>query len=98
PQTLESISHARAAGVPIVVAINKIDLPNANPDRVKSDLAAQDLQPEEWGGSTQFSEVSAKAKQNLDDLLERVLLVADAELELTANPKAEASGPIIESR
>src|SRR5207253_439460 len=86
PQTLESISHARAAGVPIVVAINKIDLPNANPDRVKSDLAAQDLQPEEWGGSTQFSEVSAKAKENLDDLLERVLLVADAELELTANP------------
>jgi translation initiation factor IF-2 len=98
PQTRESISHARAADVPIVVAINKIDLPDANPDRVKSELAAEDLQPEEWGGTTQFSEVSAKAKQNLDDLLERVLLVADAELELTANPKAEASGPIIESR
>src|SRR4051794_6148436 len=98
PQTRESISHARAADVPIVVAINKIDLPDANPDRVKSELAAEDLQPEEWGGATQFSEVSAKAKENLDDLLERVLLVADAELELTANPKAEASGPIIESR
>ena len=98
PQTKESISHARAADVPIVVAINKIDLPEANPDRVKSELAAEGLQPEEWGGTTQFSEVSAKQKQNLDDLLEKVLLVADAELELKANPKAEASGPIIESR
>jgi translation initiation factor IF-2 len=98
PQTRESISHARAAEVPIVVAVNKIDLPDANPDRVRSELAAEDLQPEEWGGTTQFSEVSAKAKQNLDDLLERVLLVADAELELKANAKADASGPIIESR
>ena len=98
PQTRESISHARAADVPIVVAVNKIDLPDANPDRVRSELAAEDLQPEEWGGTTQFSEVSAKAKQNLDDLLERVLLVADAELVLKANPNTEASGPIIESR
>src|SRR5690348_11598116 len=98
PQTRESISHARAADVPIVVAVNKIDLPDANADRVRSELAAEDLQPEEWGGTTQFSEVSAKAKQNLDDLLERVLLVADAELILTANAKADASGPIIESR
>ena len=98
PQTKESISHARAADVPIVVAVNKIDLPDANPDRVKNELAAEGLQPEDWGGTTQFSEVSAKQKQNLDDLLERVLLVADAELELSANPKAEASGPIIESR
>jgi translation initiation factor IF-2 len=98
PQTRESISHARAAEVPIVVAVNKIDLPDANVDRIKSDLAGEGLQPEEWGGTTQFSEVSAKQKQNLDDLLERVLLVADAELELKANPKAEASGPIIESR
>ena len=98
PQTKESISHARAAEVPIVVAVNKIDLPDANPDRVKADLAAEGLQPEDWGGSTQFSLVSAKQKQNLDDLLERILLVADAELELTANPKADASGPIIESR
>src|SRR5438067_5380484 len=98
PQTRESISHARAADVPIVVAVNKIDLPAANPERVLGELAQEDVQPEEWGGTTQFSDVSAREKQNLDDLLERVLLVADAELELTANPKAEASGPIIESR
>jgi translation initiation factor IF-2 len=98
PQTMESISHARAAEVPIVVAVNKIDVPDANPDKVRSELASEDLQPEEWGGTTQFSEVSAKQKQNLDDLLEKVLLVADAELELRANPRAEASGPIIESR
>jgi translation initiation factor IF-2 len=98
PQTMESISHARAAEVPIVVAVNKIDVPDANADKVRSELASEGLQPEEWGGTTQFSEVSAKQKQNLDDLLEKVLLVADAELELTANPRAEASGPIIESR
>ena len=98
PQTQESISHARAAEVPIIVAVNKIDLPNANTDRVKSELASDGLQPEEWGGTTQFSEVSAKQKQNIDDLLEKVLLVADAELDLRANPSAEASGPIIESR
>jgi translation initiation factor IF-2 len=98
PQTRESISHARAADVPIVVAVNKIDLPDANPDRVKTELAQEGLQPEDWGGTTQFSAVSAKAKDNLDDLLERILLVADAELELRANPNVEASGPIIESR
>jgi len=98
PQTRESISHARAAEVPIVVAVNKVDLPDANADRVRNELATEGLQPEEWGGTTQFSEVSAKQSQGLDDLLERVLLVADAELELTANPHAEASGPIIESR
>jgi translation initiation factor IF-2 len=98
PQTKESISHARAAEVPIVVAVNKIDLPDANSDRVRNELATEGLQPEEWGGTTQFSEVSAKQAQNLDDLLEKVLLVADAELELKANPKADASGPIIESR
>ena len=98
PQTKESISHARAAGVPIVVAINKIDLPGANLDRVKAELAQEGLQPEEWGGTTQFAEVSAKAQQNLDALLERILLVADLELDLRANPNVEASGPIIESR
>jgi len=98
PQTRESISHARAAEVPIVVAVNKIDLPDANADRVRNELAADGLQPEEWGGTTQFSEVSAKQSEGLDDLLEKVLLVADAELELTANPNADASGPIIESR
>src|SRR5215218_826353 len=98
PQTRESISHARAAEVPIVVAVNKIDMPDANPTRVMTQLADDGLQPEEWGGETQFSQVSAKERQNLDDLLERILLVADAELELTANPNARAAGPIIESR
>jgi translation initiation factor IF-2 len=98
PQTRESIAHARAAEVPIVVAVNKVDLPDANVDRVKAALAQEDLQPEEWGGSTQVAEVSAKTHQGLDDLLERILLVADAELDLRANPAAEASGPIIESR
>ena len=98
PQTRESISHARAAEVPIVVAVNKIDLPDANTDRVKTELAAEELQPEDWGGTTQYSEVSAKQGENLDDLLERILLVADAELELKANPNTEGSGPIIESR
>src|SRR6186997_478597 len=98
PQTRESISHARAAEVPIVVAVNKVDLPDANPDRARNELAAEELQPEEWGGTTQFALVSAKQSEGLDDLLEKVLLVADAELELTANSKAEASGPIVESR
>jgi translation initiation factor IF-2 len=99
PQTKESIAHARAAEVPIVVAVNKIDLADANVDRVKGELAQEELQPEDWGGTTQFAEVSAKTQQNLDDLLEKVLLVADLELEgLKANPNAEASGPIIESR
>src|SRR5882724_11187050 len=98
PQTKESISHARAAEVPIVVAINKIDLPDSNPDRVLSELATEGLQPEEWGGEVQVARVSAKQGENLDDLLERILLVADAELDLRANPSTEASGPIIESR
>jgi len=84
--------------VPIVVAVNKIDLPDANPDKVKAELAAEGLQPEEWGGTTQFAEVSAKTQENLDDLLEKILLVADLELDPKANPTAEASGPIIESR
>src|SRR5881397_62376 len=98
PQTKESISHARAAAVPIVVAVNKIDLPDANPDRVLGELATEGLQPEEWGGDVQVARVSAKQGENLDDLLERILLVADAELDLRANPAAEGSGPIIESR
>jgi translation initiation factor IF-2 len=99
PQTKESISHARAADVPIVVAINKVDLPDANPDKVRGDLANEGLQPEEWGGTTQVAEVSAKTRLGLDELLEKVLLVADVELEqLKANPNADASGPIIESR
>src|SRR6266404_5042731 len=98
PQTRESISHARAAEVPIVVAVNKVDLPDANPDRVLADLSADGLQPEEGGGTTQVARVSAKLQTGLDDLLERILLVADAELDLRANPDVEASGPIIESR
>ncbi len=98
PQTKESISHARAAEVPIVVAVNKIDLPDANADRVLSELATEGLQPEEWGGDVQIARVSAKQGEGLDDLLERILLVADAELDLRANPDADASGPIIESR
>jgi translation initiation factor IF-2 len=99
PQTKESISHARAADVPIVVAINKVDLADANVERVKGELASEELQPEEWGGTTQVAEVSAKTRQGLDELLEKVLLVADVELEqLKANPSVEASGPIIESR
>src|ERR687896_1055112 len=98
PQTLESINHARAAEVPIVVAVNKIDRAEANPTRVRQELVTHGLQPEEWGGTTQYADVSAKTQTGLDDLVERILLVADAELELNANAKAEASGPIIESR
>ena len=97
PQTLEAIDHARAANVPIVVAVNKIDRPDANPDRVRTELATHNLQPSEWGGETIFEDVSAKAKQNLDKLLESILLQADV-LELKANPDASASGVIIESR
>jgi translation initiation factor IF-2 len=98
PQTLESINHARAAEVPIVVAVNKIDREDANPQRVRQELVTHGLQPEEWGGTTQFADVSAKTGEGLEDLVEKILLVADAELELTANATAEASGPIIESR
>src|SRR4026209_1486004 len=98
PQTKESISHARAAQVPVVVAVNKVDLPDADPNRVRGDLASEGLQPEEWGGTTQFSEVSAKQQTNLADLLEKILLVADAELDLRAKADAEASGVVIESR
>src|SRR5918999_98770 len=95
----EAFTAMRARGAKVTdVAVNKIDVADADPNRVRGDLAAEGLQPEDWGGTTQFSEVSAKQKQNLDDLLEKVLLVADAELELVANPNAEASGPIIESR
>jgi translation initiation factor IF-2 len=98
PQTIESINHARAAEVPVLVAVNKIDRPDANPQKVRQELVTHELQPEEWGGTTQFADVSAKSGEGIDDLLEKILLVADAELELEANPKAEASGPIIESR
>ena len=98
PQTVESINHARAAEVPVLVAVNKIDKPEANSQKVRQELVNHNLQPEEWGGTTQFADVSAKTGEGLDDLLEKILLVADAELELDANANAEASGPIIESR
>ncbi|MCA1850764.1 MAG: translation initiation factor IF-2 N-terminal domain-containing protein, partial [Acidobacteria bacterium] len=91
PQTVEAIEHSRAAGVPIVVAINKIDKPDANPDRVKQELANQGLQPVEWGGETEMVQVSAKKRQNLDTLLETILLTADI-LNLKASPTRLASG------
>ncbi len=98
PQTKESIAHARAAEVPIVVAVNKIDLASANPDRVLAELAQEGLQPSDWGGEVEVARVSAKTGDGLDGLLERILLVGDALVDLRANPDAPASGPIIESR
>jgi translation initiation factor IF-2 len=97
PQTEEAIAHARAAKVPIVVAINKIDKPEAQPERVKRQLADRGLMPEEWGGETVMVEVSAKTKQNLPRLLEMILLVGDLR-ELKADPDAPASGTVLESR
>ncbi|MGH2950642.1 MAG: translation initiation factor IF-2, partial [Solirubrobacterales bacterium] len=96
PQTVEAIDHAKAAEVPIIVAINKIDLPNSNADKVKGELGNHDLTPEDWGGETVFVNVSAKTKEGLDSLLEMIALVAEVE-ELRANPKAPASGAVIES-
>ncbi len=98
PQTRESISHARAAQVPIVVAVNKIDLPDSNPDKVLAELAQEGLNPAEWGGEVEVARVSAREGTGLDDLLERILLVGDALVDLRANPAADASGPVIESR
>ncbi|MBM3771661.1 MAG: translation initiation factor IF-2 [Acidimicrobiia bacterium] len=97
PQTKEAIDHARAANVPIIVAINKIDKPGSNPERVKRELTELDLMPEDWGGKTVTVEVSAKKNQNLDLLLEMVLLVSEI-LELKANPKRHASGTVLESK
>ncbi|MGA0122365.1 MAG: translation initiation factor IF-2, partial [Gaiellales bacterium] len=97
PQTIEAIDHAKAAEVPIVVAVNKIDKPGANPQKTRQDLVTHGLQPEDWGGDTVFVDISAKEKQGLDGLLELLLLQADV-LELKANPDAPASGPIVESR
>jgi translation initiation factor IF-2 len=96
PQTIEAIDHARAADVPIIVAVNKIDLPNSNADKVKGELANQGLNPEDWGGDTIFVNVSAKTKENLDELLENIAALAEVE-ELKANPDAPASGSVIES-
>jgi len=97
PQTLEAIDHARAASVPIIVAINKVDKPDAQPERVKRQLSDRGLMPEEWGGDTVMVEVSAKAKKNIEKLLEMILLVADLR-ELRANPESPASGTVLESR
>jgi translation initiation factor IF-2 len=97
PQTKEAIDHARAAKVPIVVAINKIDKPTANPEKVKKDLAEYELVPEQWGGNTLFAEVSAKQKTGIKELLDSILLQAEV-LELRANPDKPARGVIIESK
>ena len=97
PQTVEAINHAKSAGIPIIVAINKIDLPDANPQKVKEELMQYELVPEEWGGDTIFVEISAKKNINIDGLLEMVLLQADV-LELKANPNKQAKGAVIEAR
>ena len=97
PQTIEAIEHARAAGVPIVVAINKIDKPDANPDRVRQELSNQGLVPVEWGGETEMVPVSAKRRENLDTLLETILLTSDI-LNLRASPTRLASGVVLEAK
>ena len=97
PQTVEAIDHAKAADVPMMVAVNKIDKEGADPNRVRGELAQQGLTPADWGGDTEFVDVSAKTRQGLDDLLENLVTLAELE-ELKANPKVEASGTVIESR
>ncbi|HEV7363780.1 MAG TPA: translation initiation factor IF-2 [Solirubrobacteraceae bacterium] len=97
PQTDEAIDHARAADVPIIAAVNKIDKEGADPTRVRTEMTQRDLQPAEWGGETEFVDVSAKTKQGLDDLLDTIQVVAELE-ELKANPSADASGVVIESK
>ena len=98
PQTIEAIDHARAAEVPFMVAVNKVDKVGANPDRVKQELSQRDVIPSDWGGTHEFVQVSALERSGIDTLLETVLLVADADAEPKANPKPEASGTVIESR
>ena len=97
PQTKEAVDHAKAAGVPIIVAVNKIDKPGANPDRVMSEMSELGVMPEEWGGDTIFQPVSAKTGEGVQDLLETILLVSDMQ-ELKANPDAMASGTVIEAK
>ncbi|HVD86290.1 MAG TPA: translation initiation factor IF-2 [Solirubrobacterales bacterium] len=97
PQTKEAIDHARAADVPMLIAVNKIDKEGANPERVRTELASEGISPEEWGGDTVFCEVSAKTHDGLDNLLDMILLVTELE-ELSANPDAPASGNVIESQ
>ncbi len=97
PQTKEAIDHARAADVPILIAVNKIDKEGAQPDRVRNELASDGLTPEDWGGETVYCDVSAKTHEGLDNLLDMILLVTELE-ELGANPEAEASGTVVESQ
>ena len=97
PQTIEAISHAKAADVPIIVAVNKCDKPDANPDRVMQEMADHDVMPEEWGGDTIFVRTSARSGEGIDDLLETILTVADVK-ELRANPNQIASGTVIEAK
>ena len=97
PQTVEAIDHAKDAGVPIIIAVNKIDLPNSNPEKIKKSLTEHNLVPEEWGGDTVCVEISAKKKTNLNELLEMILLVTDLN-EIKGNPESEGAGIIIESR
>jgi translation initiation factor IF-2 len=97
PQTKEAIDHARAADVPMLIAVNKIDKEGANPEKVRGELAQMEISPEEWGGDTVFCEVSAKTREGLDNLLDMILLVTELE-ELTANPNTTASGHVIESQ
>ncbi|MBU2075169.1 MAG: translation initiation factor IF-2, partial [Actinobacteria bacterium] len=97
PQTVEALNHAKAAGVPIVVAVNKIDLPEADPTKVRGQMAEYGLVPEEYGGDTMFVDVSAKSELNLDRLLEAVVLTADASLDLRANPTQDAQGLVVEA-
>ncbi|MCI8471330.1 MAG: translation initiation factor IF-2 [Clostridia bacterium] len=97
PQTIEAINHAKSAEIPIIVAVNKMDLPDANIDKVKQELMAYELVPEEWGGDTIYVPISAKKNENIDQLLEMVLLEADV-LELKANPNKQAKGTVIEAR
>jgi translation initiation factor IF-2 len=97
PQTVEAIDHAKAAEVPVMVAVNKIDKEGADPNRVRGELAQQGLTPADWGGDTEFVDVSAKTHQNLEDLLETLVTLAEIQ-ELKANPEAEASGFVIESK
>jgi translation initiation factor IF-2 len=97
PQTVEAIDHAKAAGVPVMVAVNKIDKEGSDPNRVRGELAQQGLTPADWGGDTEFVDVSAKTRQNLDDLLETLVTLAEIQ-ELKANPDTNASGFVIESK
>lgn len=97
PQTKEAIDHAKAAKVPIIVAVNKMDKPGANPDKVMTEMAEAGIMPEEWGGDVMFVNISAKTGMGINDLLERILLISEVQ-ELKANPNRYASGTVLESK